>query len=161
MTRKQLDPRIVNVHLDNNALQHPDAVAVARLLELGAGTINLIVPKGVRAEAMQLSTPSAARQLMERQIFSLPVELTCHEKRELAAIKSVLQGNAKPGKHDADAEHLFEAGKYGGGYFITHDKRMVEVKRLELAAVLPPSLHIVTLHEFLAIYDEFSGKTDV
>lgn len=158
MVHRQLDPRIVNIHLDNNALQHLDGDAVARLLKLGEGELNLIVPKGVRIEAMQPTTPAAARQSMGCQIFSLPVELNPDEKRELAAIKSVLQGNAKPGKHDADAEHLFEAGKYGGGYFITHDKRMIETKRSELASVLPPSLHIVTLHEFLAIYDEFVGR---
>jgi hypothetical protein len=34
--------------------------------------------------------------------------------------------------------------KYGGGYFVTNDQRILD-KRIDLADVLPPSLNIVTL----------------
>lgn len=95
---------------------------------------------------------------MSAQIFTLDVERNADEERELAMIKAILQGNALSGKHDADAEHLFEASKYGGGYFITHDARMLRQKRAELDPVLPPSLWIVTLGEYLAIYDDFVSK---
>jgi hypothetical protein len=43
----------------------------------------------------------------------------------------------------------------GCGYFITHDKRIL-AKRSELAAVLPPSLNIVTLVEFFEILDDYA-----
>jgi hypothetical protein len=53
---------------------------------------------------------------------------------------------------------LSEAAETGCGYFITHDKRMLK-KRTELHAVLPPSLNIVTLEEFLEIFDAYeAGK---
>jgi predicted nucleic acid-binding protein len=73
-------------------------------------------------------------------------------------VRAILQGNAKPGAHAADASHLSEAAETGCGYFITHDKRMLK-KRTELHAVLPPSLNIVTLEEFLEIFDAYgAGK---
>jgi hypothetical protein len=41
-------------------------------------------------------------------------------------------------------------------YFITEDARIPR-KRAELAAVLPPSLQIVTLEEFLEVNDGYVG----
>jgi len=156
MTRSKLDPRIVNTHLDSNALEHSRPDQVSRLLALKAdGRINLIVPKGVRLETAHPNTPVEISRTMAAQIFTLEVKRSSREEHELALIKAILQGNAMSGKHAADAEHLFEAAKYGGGYFITHDARMVRQKRTELEKVLPPSLWIVTLDEYLATYDEF------
>lgn len=159
MARRRLDPRIVNTVLDSNALEHSGPNQVARLLALKAeGKINLIVPKGVRSETAHPNTPTEISHTMSAQIFTLDVEKNADEERELATIEAILQGNAISGKHAADAEHLFEATKYGGGYFITHDARMLRQKRAELDAVLPPSLWIVTLDEYLATYDEFVSK---
>lgn len=159
MTRGKLDPRMVNTHLDNNALEHSAPEQVVRLLQLKEdGRINLIVPKGVRLEAMDPNTPEEVSRTLAAQIFTLEVERSEDEERELALLKATLQGNAKAGKHSADGEHLFEAAKYGGGYFITHDTRMLHQKRVALEAILPPSLWIVTLDEFLDIYDEFAAK---
>lgn len=45
--------------------------------------------------------------------------------------------------------------KYGGGYFITHDRRMLD-KRHELKPLTGPALAVVTLEEFLAAYDRFT-----
>jgi membrane peptidoglycan carboxypeptidase len=78
--------------------------------------------------------------------------------RERRRVELLLQGNAKPGKHISDARHLFEAGKYGGGYFVTNDQRILD-KRVELADALPPSLNIVTLKQLLDIFDDYqSGR---
>jgi hypothetical protein len=64
-----------------------------------------------------------------------------------------MRGSARPGKHDADARHLFEAGKYCS-YFITHDERIL--KRADgFDQFIPPSLTVVTLAHFLKIYDEW------
>lgn len=161
MARGKLDPRRVNTLLDNNALEHSDAAQVARLMQLrDEGKITLAVPKGVRQEAMHPNTPVEISRAMSAQIFTLEVERSEEEERELALLKATLQGNAEPGKHAADAEHLFEAAKYGGGYFITHDTRMLHQKRAALETILPPSLWIVTLDEFLDIYDEFAAKQE-
>ena len=66
----------------------------------------------------------------------------------------MLQGNARPDKHAADASHLSEAAETGCAYFITHDMRILD-KRDELRSVLPRSLEIVTLTEFFEVFDRF------
>jgi hypothetical protein len=93
---------------------------------------------------------------MMPQIFTLPVGRTTGELQTLGAIRSLLKGNAQAGRHDADAEHLFEASKYGGGYFITQDRRML-AKRGELRPLIGPALAIMTLEEFLGAYDRFAA----
>ena len=67
------------------------------------------------------------------------------------AIRELLSGNAGAGKHVADADHVWDACKYGG-YFITHDKRILE-RAGAARPLLPPSLQIMTLGEFLDVYD--------
>jgi hypothetical protein len=160
MARRPLDPRKVNVLFDANAFDRgaDDGAEVDRLLALQAsGKINLIAPGGVRHETQHPHTPASVRQAVSGQIFSLPVGINQSEKQQLNRIRSVLQGNASPGTHDADARHVFEAAKYGGGYFITHDRRINQTKRQELETVLPPSLWIVTLTTFLKILDDYEA----
>jgi hypothetical protein len=65
------------------------------------------------------------------------------------------QGNAKPGKHAADTQHLSEAAKYCC-YFITHDTRIL-TRSQGLDALLPPSLQVVTLATFLEIFDDYEA----
>jgi hypothetical protein len=91
-----------------------------------------------------------------QQVFSYKVGLNAEEQRRHRIIKQELQGNANPGKHEADADHLFEAAKYGG-YFITHDHRIL-TRAGRLREVLPPSLTVVTLADFLAIVDNYAAS---
>jgi len=163
MTRRPLDPRMVNVLFDANAFDPRDPLddgnEVDRLLTLRAdGKINLIAPQGVRREVQHPNTPNTIRDVVSSQIFSLPVELNSEELQLRARIYGILKGNAPSDKHAADAQHVFEAAKYGGGYFVTHDCRINHTKRHELEAVLPPSLWIVTLREFLSIYDRYESE---
>ena len=157
MAHRPLDPRIVNVCFDANAFDRydEDGKDVERLLALQtAGSINLVAPSGVRDEMQRPHTPTTVRDMAAPFIFSLPVEPNENERRLHYRVRAILRGNATSGKHDADARHVCEAAKYGG-YFITHDRRLNDTKRAELAAVLPASLQIVTLSEFLRIYDRF------
>jgi hypothetical protein len=160
MTRRPLDPRICPVAIDANALDRDGSDRdrlVDRLLGLSeAGTINLIVPKGVRQEILHPRTPAGVQQGALPKIFTIGVGLNPDEQRQKRIITVELQGNAKPGKHEADADHLFEAAKYGG-YFITHDHRIL-TRAGRLREVLPPSLTVVTLTDFLTIYDDFAAR---
>jgi predicted nucleic acid-binding protein len=72
-------------------------------------------------------------------------------------VLAILQGNARPGKHEPDASHISEAAETGCGYFITHDKRILD-RRGKLRAVLPPSLNIVSLEEFFQIFDRYTAE---
>jgi hypothetical protein len=153
---RPLDPRHVNIAIDANALNRDGTIhdeLVDRLLELERGsTINLIVPKGVRIEVQDPRTPGHVSEPVMSKIFTIATGLTAQEVDMRRQIEAALQGNAKPGKHAADAEHLFEAAKYCG-YFITHDDRIL--RRSQGLRVLPPSLHVVTLERFLEIFDDY------
>jgi hypothetical protein len=157
MTSRPLDPRICNVAIDANSLDRPDAARateVDRLLALrNAERITLIVPKGVRLEFQDAATPDPVKEAGSSQLFTISVGLNSEELRLRCDIERELQGNAKPGKHKADADHLFEAAKYGG-YFITHDDRILR-RAGKLGHILPSSLTVVTLARFLEIFDAY------
>ena len=91
------------------------------------------------------------------QIFNLRPGLTAAQQEERRRVAVVLQGNAKPGKHAADASHISEAAETGCAYFITEDVRILD-KRAELGRVLPPTLKIVTLMEFFEAFRRASER---
>jgi hypothetical protein len=154
-----IDPAICNVAIDANALDKPKgdparAGQVDRLLALWAARgVNLVVPHSVLAEMQRPATPASVRQAAVGAIYTINTGLTQDERRRRQAIARALQGNAQPGRHAADAEHLAEAAKYGG-YFITHDERVLK-RSHGLSDLLGPALRVVTLADFLQIYDSF------
>jgi hypothetical protein len=157
-----VDSRIYNIHLDANALDRDGSThdaLVDRFETLrDAGALNVVVPGSVRREVAHPRTPANVRALILPGIYTLPVNRTGHELTTLVKIRVLLRGKAQPGRHDADAEHLFEASKYGGGYFITHDRRMLN-KCEELAPLIGPALTILSLEGFLSVYDRFAAQT--
>jgi hypothetical protein len=120
------------------------------------GTINVVLAGGVRQEAAHPHTPPGVQQAMLGQIFNLRPGLNHQQQADRAKVRIILQGNAKPGAHDADASHISEAAETGCCYFITEEKRILK-KRDELATVIPPSLEILSLVEFVDIYDRFAS----
>lgn len=157
--RRPLDPRRSNIAIDANTLNRDGSThdaLVDRLLELyAAERVRLILPKGVRGEILDPRTPAPIRAAAAPMIFSYSVGLNSDEERKRRAIEQELQGNAAPGKHAADADHLFEAAKYCQ-YFITNDQRIL-VRAGNLRDVLPPSLNVVTLADFLEIFDDYEA----
>ncbi len=155
-----LDPRICNTILDANATDRdggPKDPLIDRLLTLQKmGEITIVVPGSVRREIEHPRTPNSVKNQILPLLFSLPVGKTAAENETLRNVGRLLRGNASAGRHDADGFHLCEAAKYGGGYFITHDRRMLD-KRDELERLLGPALCIVTLTEFFEIYDRFEA----
>ena len=151
-----LNPRGASVAIDANALNRDGCVhdaLVDRLLTLrDQGAFRLIVPHGVREELLHPLTPPQVSKPGLASLYTLECDLTEPEQRQLHGIEAVLRGNAKAGKHEADARHLFEAGKYCS-YFITHDVRVLH-RSQGLDHLLPPSLTVVTLERFLEIFDE-------
>ena len=125
-----IDPARCNVAVDASGLSRPAgdtirAGQVDRLLKLHAdGMLHSSCLTRVWDELHRAGTPSPKRAAANDMIFTIKTGLTIDEQRRRQVIKTALQGNAKPGKHDADAEHLAEAAKYGG-YFVTHDDRIL------------------------------------
>jgi|HubBroStandDraft_6_1064221.scaffolds.fasta_scaffold319256_1 hypothetical protein len=161
MTHRPLNPLMAShIAIDANALDR-DGSDHDRLVDrlrglVSAGKLGLIVPKGARLEVQNPRTPAHVQEAILPQIFTLPVGLNSDEERRHRIIKEKLRGNAKSGKHEADADHLFEAAKYGG-YFITRDRRIMK-RAGRLCDVLPPTLTVVTLKDFLAIYNEYEAR---
>lgn len=157
--RSPLDPRKCNVAIDANALNKNGSEKdglVDRLLRLWAdGTIMLILPKGVRIETLDPRTPARIQSAVSEMIFTNQVDLNPEEHQHIRLIELELQGNARSGKHRADAQHLFEADKYCA-YFITHDRRLLDKTR-KLRRLLRPSLTVVTLSDFFEIFDQFEA----
>jgi hypothetical protein len=157
--RRPLDPRRCNVAIDANALNRDGSAhdtSVDRLLNLWSdGTIKLITPKGVRLEVLDPRAPAHIQTAVTPMIFTYRVGLNSEEQQRRRMIEQELQGNARPGKHAADADHLFEAEKYCA-YFITHDRRILD-KAGKMRNLLRPPLTVVTLIDFLEIFDDYEA----
>jgi hypothetical protein len=155
---QMLDPRKTNVALDANALDRngdeSDAL-VARLNALvEARTLKVVVAFGVRAEVQHPRTPAEVKDAVLPRIYNLCADLNATQHEQRRRVAAIMQGDAKPGAHAADASHISEAAETGCAYFITHDKRIL-AKRPELGSVLP-TLKIVTLVEFLDGFDRMA-----
>jgi hypothetical protein len=156
MPRRSLDPRRCNIALDSMVMDKKgnsrDALVDRFLQLLADGSINVVVGGGVRNEIEHANTPASVKRAVLPQPFNLRPGLNTQQGRERAKVHTIVQGNAKPGQHAADASHLSEAVETGCGYFITEDHRILN-KRAELTAEIPPTLSIVSLLEFFDIYD--------
>jgi hypothetical protein len=108
-----VDPRIYNIHLDANALDRDGSTHDAHVDRFetlrDAGALNVVVPGSVRREVAHPRAPANVRAAMLPGIYTLPVNRTGHELATLVKIRALLRGKAQSGRHDADAEHLFEA----------------------------------------------------
>lgn len=152
------DPRYFGAMLDSNALGGTEYDAdVERVIELAElRQLSIVMPASVKDEIEHPHTPVEVKRRAARLIFTLKVQLTSDEKRRSKAVRAILQGNAKAGQHDRDALHLFEAMKYGCGYFITNDKRLIS-RADELRTVLS-YLEITTPAQFLETVDSFPPR---
>jgi hypothetical protein len=108
------------------------------------------VAGGVRDEVQHPHTPQSVKAAVLPRIFNLGPSLNSSQQAARRSVRAILQGNAKPDTHAADASHLSEAAEIRCAYFITNDKRILK-KRYELYAALPPTLTILTLAEFLEV----------
>ncbi|MBI1649993.1 hypothetical protein [Hyphomicrobium sulfonivorans] len=159
-TRHSIDPRNANIACDANALDYTGGVAdllVDRFrILLSEGRLRLVVAAGVRDEVQNPRTPTSIQEAIVPQIFNLRPRLTLSQQDSRFKVRVILQGNAAPGRHAADALHISEASEAGCAYFITNDKRILR-KRDELASVLPATLAIADLNEFFEIVDAFQS----
>jgi hypothetical protein len=155
-----LDPRRGNNFIDANAFdltggREDGAVREIRRLH-AEGAFTLDIPHSVKSEIGHRNTPLSVKSEAAQMIYTIPVPLTGPEQVTLQNVRTLIQGNARPGQHDKDAFHLFESAKYGGRFFITNDARLLK-KAEEIWALLPP-LRVVKPSEFLAAYAAHSEK---
>jgi hypothetical protein len=139
------NPKYGNTVLDSCVLGTPGVEhdSAAKILELaGEGKISVITTHGVIDEIATSSTPQHVKAIAASLIFTLKVGRNSEELRKYERIHKEMTGNGKPEKYAADADHIFEAGKYGG-YFVTNDERILKkresLNRLSGAFIVRPS----------------------
>lgn len=156
-----IDPRVASIACDANALNYTGRDydrLIDRFRELAAaGRLTAVMAAGVRKEVENPRTPRQVQEAIRPEISLQTTRLTLSQQDRRFKLRIILQGNAAPGKHAADAIHLAEAAETGCAYFITNDRRILR-KRSELARVLPPTLAIVDLQEFFDILDDFEAS---
>jgi hypothetical protein len=104
--------------------------------------IVLVITHSVESELEHPATPDHIKRLANDMNRTRLVELTDAEEAQLEEVKSILVGDARPGKHEADANHVFHAGKWRG-YFVTTDERILNrrdaLARASRSTILRPS----------------------
>ena len=127
-------PHMTNIFIDSCALdpkyepEHEAAVALFTLYE--EGKILLEIAHSVQKELAHPNTPPWDKDEGRKMIYTIEVGLTEKEIEVKNTIRVILSGSGKTENILEDAEHIFEAQKYGG-YFVTTDKRLLN-KRLEI-----------------------------
>lgn len=153
------DPRYIPSTIDSCALSPPDpgeeAATVEILAILSAGNISILLPHTVQAEISHPATPAKIKARAAEFVYTIETPLTPPEEKRLGEITAILQGNATPGRHDADAKHVFVATKYGT-YFVTVDGRILKrrdaLQRVSGAIILTPSQWLHTYRRHCAMY---------
>jgi len=149
-----VDPRRVGNFLDSCAFDpkySPENEAARTILDLGAsGEINLLVAHSTQKELDHPNTPADVKREAVGMQYTLNTSKTIREVEQRSQIHAILTGDGSPENYAADAEHVFEAGKYGG-CFITADRRIL-TKRRELSSIC--MARIVKPSEWLALYNE-------
>ena len=149
------DPRRRNTFLDSCAFDpkyRPEDEAAQRIRSIRRETrISILVAHSNYKEIEHPNTPADVKAEAADMNYTIETSLTPDEVNRRAKIHAVLTGDGKPEKYAADAQHIFEAGKYGGGYFVTTDGRLLarksELQALSGAYILKPS-------EWLRVYEE-------
>src|SRR5690242_4874939 len=115
--RRRLGPFFSNILVDSCAFDpeyEPETSSALALFALcDRHDIALIVPHSVKAEIEHKNTPELKKRRARQRLYTIDTALTPDEGRRLSRIHAILTGNGKPEKVEADAQHIFEAQKYG------------------------------------------------
>ena len=96
------------------------------IFELGQSELLFVgIAHSTEKEIEHPNTPAWVKQKALELIFTVDVGLTQRERQLLVQIEQILAGNGKIEKFKSDAEHIFEAQKYGAN-FITTDGRILK-----------------------------------
>ena len=137
MAKKHLDPRIVNIFLDSCAFDpkySPEDQAAQNLFQrYKKGDLLLQIAHSTQKEIEHPNTPSWVKQESSGLTYTIETSLTDGERKVKSLILRTLAGNGKLENVSQDAQHVFEAAKYGS-YFVTTDQRILQ-KRSELYSV--------------------------
>ena len=117
-------PQYTHSFIDSCAfnLGSVEEVASRRILEK---LPNIIIAHSVQKELDHPKTPDDVKLMAQAFVYKIETDPTPELLSRKYEIRIFIQGNAKPGRHKGDADHLFELYKFGGGYFVTTDVRLL------------------------------------
>lgn len=146
-----INPKIVNNFIDSCAFDpkyYPEDKASQEIFQRSENNeLILTIAHSNQKEINHPNTPVWVKQLANDLIYSIQTGLTEREIKQKEKILTILTGNGKPENMTDDANHVFEASKYGR-YFITTDKKILNKKNeLEKAC----SVIVLRPSEFLEI----------
>ncbi|WP_133716736.1 PIN domain-containing protein [Methylocaldum gracile] len=128
-----------------------DQASVALFQLSQENKIALIIAHSNQKELEHPNTPAWVKREAQSRIYTIATSITAKEQEIKDAILAVLAGKGKPENMRQDAEHIYEASKYGS-YFVTTDSRILKRERelfeLCTVTVLKPS-------EMLSIYRQY------
>lgn len=152
---KHIDPRIVNIFLDSCAFDPKyapeDQAALVLFQHYKSGGLVLQIAHSTQKEMEHPNTPSWVKQEADGLIYTIETSLTDGQRKLKATILAILAGNGKPENISQDAQHIFEAEKYGS-YFVTTDQRILK-KKSDLRAVC--DIDIVKPSELIEILETY------
>ncbi|MBI1397990.1 MAG: hypothetical protein GC151_18605 [Betaproteobacteria bacterium] len=154
LARNLPNPRRTNTFVDTCAFDPkvaPEHSAAQRIREIrNAGNISILLAHSNQKEIEHPNTPADVKAEARDMTYTIAAPLTPAEIEQRALVRQVMTGEGNPDQYEADADHIFEAGKYGGGYFVTTDPRILgrkaELDALSGAIIVKPT-------EWLAIYE--------
>ena len=157
MARKHLDPRGENILLVSCAVDPkyaPENVAAEMLFQRSENSDLLLhIAHSTQKEIEHPNTPTWVKQRANSFVYTIETTLVESERKLRAQILRILAGNGKPENVSQDAQHVFEAAKYGS-YFVTTDERILK-KKGELCAAC--NVDIVKPSELAEILQEYEN----
>ncbi len=130
MAQRQRQPRYTHSFIDSCAFDpgEEEEICSRRLLaRWESGEIVLAIAHSVQKEIDHPNTPEDVKALARTLIYTIETGLTAEDQNCRDEIRALVRGNAREGKHENDADHIFELYKYGGGYFLTTDDRLLSL----------------------------------
>jgi len=119
-----INSSIANILLDSCAFDLGDEDEQKASLEILAlsdnGDLTVQIAHSTQKEINHPHTPDWVKQRAAQRIFTVEVQNTPNEMKMKNEILAIITGSGKPENYSADAEHVFEAQKYGS-YFVTTD----------------------------------------
>lgn len=152
-----ISPWATNSMLDSCAFdpkyspEHECALELHRLFS--DKDLPLLIAHSTKKELEHPNTPRWVKAEAAARIYSLKTTRATAELSRFKEIHTILTGNGRPEKYLQDAEHVFEASKYGS-YFITTDRRILD-KSGKISEIVP--LKILLPSEFLRIVEQYNA----
>ena len=153
-----LNPFYANIFIDSCAFDpkyQPESSCAEEIFRRYENDdINIVIAHSNIKESEHPNTPTKVKKEALTKIFTIETNLIPEERQRKQDIWNILTGNGKPENMEQDANHVFEAHKYGG-YFVTTDVRIIN-KRGDLHGIC--NAIIVKPCELLALIKEFENS---